>query len=489
MPKICLSVSENSTAQMWKTIHTERNSINMVELRIDTLDALNESELTDLVTKIKRENLDIVWTVRWSEEAGHFKDSEENRKQTLLLGDQLNVNWIDIEYRSNLWKNLKLKHAKLILSYHNFEKTENNIEILINNIEKAGADLTKVAFAANSSEDLRKVCALYNNNKKPLIAIAMGEFGECSRILPAVKGLPWTYASSSNKKTAPGQLNAFSLKNLYRFDQISEQTKVFCVIGDPVSHSLSPYVHNTLYASNSINAVYVKIHVDNIEEFYKIINIFNIKGVSATVPHKETILSKASPDHWLHKVGAANTMAYKENNWIIDNTDIAAAIESIQSLLQVETPKVLILGAGGAAKGLAWGMTRNRWKLTICNRSIEKAKQLCEQLKADILGWDDRNAHGFDVVVNCTTLGMQPNENTTPMEFEGSHTGLIAFDTVYTPEKTLFLQNAKEVGALTISGREMFYRQAAFQHGLWFEQQPPFEAMSEIMEKISESEN
>jgi 3-dehydroquinate dehydratase/shikimate dehydrogenase len=84
---------------------------------------------------------------------------------------------------------------------------------------------------------------------------------------------------------------------------------------------------------------------------------------------------------------------------------------------------------------------------------------------------------------------MQPNEDTTPMEFEGSHTGLIAFDTVYTPEKTLFLKNAKEVGAFTISGREMFYRQAAFQHGLWFGEQPPFEAMSDIMERISEAED
>jgi shikimate dehydrogenase len=233
----------------------------------------------------------------------------------------------------------------------------------------------------------------------------------------------------------------------------------------------------------------VKIHVNQIESFYQLIDIFNIKGVSATVPHKEAILKKANDEHWLHKVGAANTIIKNDDHWKIDNTDIAAAIESIESLLQVDKPKVLILGAGGAAKGLAWGMARKGWKLTICNRSIEKAQSLCDQLNAELLAWDDRNAHGFDVVVNCTILGMQPNEDTTPLEFDGSHNGLIAFDTVYTPANTRFLKEAKEVGAFGISGREMFYRQAAIQHSLWFNTAPPFQAMSDIMDKINESEN
>jgi len=124
--------------------------------------------------------------------------------------------------------------------------------------------------------------------------------------------------------------------------------------------------------------------------------------------------------------------------------------------------------------------------MTIANRSIEKAQSLCEQIDAEILGWNDRNAHGFDVIVNCTTLGMEPNIDSTPMEFEGSHAGLIVFDTVYTPENTLFLSLAREVGAHTISGREMFYRQAAFQHAQWFKQNPPFEQMSIIMDQLSE---
>jgi len=148
-------------------------------------------------------------------------------------------------------------------------------------------------------------------------------------------------------------------------------------------------------------------------------------------------------------------------------------------------PRVLMLGAGGVARALAHGMHQVGWRVTICNRSTERAKKLVAELDgSEWLHWDDRSAHGYDVVINGTSMGMSPEVHLSPMEFEGSHGGLVVFDTVYTPEMTLFLKEAKEAGAMVITGREMFYRQAALQHAHWFKTDPPWEAMQAILAKL-----
>lgn len=485
MSEICLSLAEKTIEDLNRVYHEEKSLVGMVELRIDALQKFDVKVLQAFVETIRQDQKKIVWTVRYQKEQGFFQGTEEKRLDLILLGDDLKVDWIDIEYKSELWQKIELEHAKLLLSYHNFDKTEDNLTELIKSMELTKADLVKVAFATASLADAVKVCKLYTENSKPLIAIAMGEYGECSRILPAVKGMPWTYASSGAGATAPGQVSAYALKKLYRLDQVNEDTKCFTVIGNPIAHSLSPYVHNTQYVNDQLNALYVKIRVDEISAFYEIADLFNLQGASVTVPHKENIMNHADDSHWLKQVGAANTLIRKGNQWAIENTDIDAAIESIRAVLTLESPKVLILGSGGVSKGLASGMKRAGWQVTVTNRTQSKAEALSQQIGIDWLAWEDRDAHGFDVIVNGTVLGMEPDTERTPLEFYGSHTGLVVFDTVYTPEHTRFLKEAREVGAESISGREMFYRQAALQHAHWFDVPAPFAEMQVIMESLN----
>lgn len=495
MSSICLAATGLSVRDMVEQIETHEGEVSMVELRIDALQEVRKNELKPLVETLQKRGQKVLWTVRWSEETGAFEGSEQERLEVLELGDQLGADYVDVELKSSLAQRLELKRAKKILSHHNFERCpeEYEIEALIAEAKELNADVLKFAFATSSTQECLRVMSIYKKvGDQPAIAIAMGEFGAPSRLFGAFLGMPWTYAAADGfGGTAPGQYSVGELVELYRYEGLQKETRRFAVIGNPVSHSLSPNIHNRHYISEGIDAVYGKIKVDDILAFYQLADLIGLDGVSVTVPHKESIAKLAPRQSYLSKVGSANTLIRKDRRaWKVENTDIAAAIASIQAQLDegASSPRVLILGAGGVARALAFGMVDRGWKVTATNRSPERLEQLAKELpEIETLHWDDRCAHGFDVVVNGTSLGMTPHEDRTPMEFEGGHLGLVVFDTVYTPEQTLFLRSARDAGAHIATGREMFYRQAALQHQHWFGDAAPWDSMAEILQDLQNS--
>jgi len=488
MADICLSLSGSTIDEWIDQLEVDRQHYTMVELRVDLLDNPHDTQLEFLTKNLKLANIPFIWTVRYEAERGNFKGSEEERLSLLEKGDELGASYVDIELQSTIHSRIKLKNAKKIISYHDFEKLPVQLEELLIAMQTARPDLIKLAFAIQTTNELRRVLELYQEKLPcPIIAIAMGEAGESSRILPAKIGMPWTYAScSESEATAPGQFTAKELSELYRITEVNHSTPVYCVIGNPIAHSLSPAIHNQHYKNNHINGLYGRIKVDNLDEFYKIADILKINGVSVTVPHKEKLTSWCKQEDPLTVIGSANTLIRGNDTWVVKNTDIEAAIESILCALpEGFAPKILMLGAGGVARALAHGMYQKGWHITITNRTTEKSQKLSSELPdSEWVHWDDRSAHGYDVVVNGTSIGMSPDIENSPLSFEGEHQGLVVFDTVYTPEITLFLKDAKTSGASTITGREMFYRQAALQHAHWFKSAPPWESMQEILAKL-----
>lgn len=488
MTDICLSLSGSNFDEWIEQLEEDRNNYTMVELRVDLLENVNDPKLDLLTQSLNDAKIPFIWTVRYKAERGHFKGTEEERLALLERGDQLGASYVDIELQSNLHSKIELSKAKRLISFHDFDQLPDNLDELLIAMQAAKPDIIKVAFAIQSTSDLRKVLELYKTPLPcPLIAIAMGDAGEVSRLLTFKLGLPWTYASCSHAEaTAPGQFTAQELTHLYRLPEAKASTPTYCVIGNPISHSLSPAIHNSHYKSETLDAIYGRIKVDDMDEFYKIADLLEIRGVSVTVPHKETLMKWCEQDKDLSTIGSANTLIRQEQDWLVKNTDIEAAIESILCFLpEGMKPKVLMLGAGGVARALAHGMHQKDWRLTITNRTTEKSEKLSAELPgSEWIHWDDRSAHGYDVVVNGTSIGMSPNVDQSPLEFEGGHEGLIVFDTVYTPEMTLFLTQAKASGAMIITGREMFFRQAALQHAHWFNTTPPWESMQNILANL-----
>jgi 3-dehydroquinate dehydratase/shikimate dehydrogenase len=324
----------------------------------------------------------------------------------------------------------------------------------------------------------------------------MGELGQPSRVLCGKYGAPFTYATfSKDREMAPGQLSFAEMKNIYRYDQINAETQVFGVLGDPVAHSLSPVIHNAAFAATGLNAVYLPIRIfkRRLRESLESLDWLGIRGYSVTIPHKQGILEKADVlDEEVSKIGAANTLFREDNGqWHAANTDYQAALDSLEKGLKdrgdesptIRGKKVLMLGAGGAARAIGWAMVHGGALLTIANRTVEKAKDLASELGCQFGLWEHRATGYADILINCTPMGMHPNVDESPFKEPWFREGMIVFDTVYTPENTLLVKQARERECHAISGLEMFTRQGAAQFERFTGKAPPLEVMAKALRR------
>jgi 3-dehydroquinate dehydratase/shikimate dehydrogenase len=269
---------------------------------------------------------------------------------------------------------------------------------------------------------------------------------------------------------------------------------VFAVIGDPVAHSLSPVIHNAAFAAVGLNAVYIPLRIfkRRLLESLDALDWLGIKGYSVTIPHKEGVMEKAQVlDEEVKEIGAANTLFQGNGQWHAANTDYEAALSSLLDGLtkrgdespSIKGKKVLMLGAGGAARAIGWAMVKGGALLTIASRTVERAKDLAAELECQFCMWEHRASGYADILINCTPVGMHPNVDETPFKESWFREGMVVFDTVYTPETTLLLRSAKERGCHVVSGLEMFAQQAAAQFERFTGKSPPVEEMRKAIRR------
>jgi 3-dehydroquinate dehydratase/shikimate dehydrogenase len=332
----------------------------------------------------------------------------------------------------------------------------------------------------------------------PTIVIAMGEIGTFTRVLNAKYGAPFTYANFNiDRSFAPGMLNFNELRRDYYFDQVDKDTEIYAVIGDPIGHSLSPPIHNEAFHALGQNKVMVPILMPGgrLKESLNDVAWLGIKGYSITIPHKQAILPLLEmADGAVERTGACNTMIVKDDGPRVGyNTDYRAAMESLEAayggaaadgeLSSISGKQVLILGAGGVARPIAFGMIRRGAGVTICNRTEENATKLAEELGCRTTPWTMRASTIYDILINCTPVGMHPDVDETPMLPAGFRPGMVVMDTVYHPENTMFLKLARERECLTVSGVDMFISQAAIQSQLYTGLEPPTDLMREVVRR------
>jgi 3-dehydroquinate dehydratase/shikimate dehydrogenase len=331
-----------------------------------------------------------------------------------------------------------------------------------------------------------------------MIPIAMGELGIFTRVLGRKYGSPFTYAGFNAERTfAPGMLLYWTLKRDYCYEQINAQTEVYGVIGDPIGHSLSPAIHNPAFRKLGLNKVLVPILIpeESLAESLGALAWLDLKGYSVTIPHKEEIVPLlASKDGAVEKTGSCNTVLVQSGQRVGYNTDYRAAMDALEEVLGwvaesedssplFEKP-ILILGAGGVARSIAFGLSRRGANITITNRHDDRAAALAEEVGCRYVNWAQRASTLAEIVINCTPVGMHPNVDDTPVPpatFLRSE--MIAFDTVYHPENTMFLKLARERGCKTVSGADMFLRQAAAQFKLYTGQDAPVDLMLETLRR------
>lgn len=473
----------------------------LVEIRVDLLQNANEWE------RILREaSLPTIVTNRASWEGGKCQSSEIQRLQSLLRAAELGAQHIDVELRAfplfrqcllSQGLSLPLESTKLIISYHDFDNslTLKQIDQILATMRSKGADICKIAMKATSALDNCTVFHALQTAQTPSIILAMGEIGQPTRILAPKFGSYLSFAAvGEGAESAPGQISAHSLKQMYRYHDIKPSTPAYGVIGSPIRHSMSPALHNAAMAQNDLNGVFVACKVeDDYPEFIRGMCDLGFNGFSVTIPAKEIAIDAMDQmDDVAQKIGAMNTVVKQpDGNLKGYNTDWIAAISAIEDHLSngIRGKRVVCIGAGGAGKALAYGaLERGALRVCIVNRTKAKAETLARELgeKAIAMSLEEFNSSegDFEVLMNTTSVGMYPKIAETPVNKERLLSGSVVFDAVYNPLKTRLLSEAESMGCITVSGLEMFVRQAAEQFCLWFPREHvPIETMRKAVLK------
>lgn len=460
----------------------------LVELRLDWL-----SRAPELQRLLKDRPTPVICTVRRPQDGGRWRGSEEERQTILRQAIVSGVEYVDLE-QDAAEKIRRYGKTKRIVSFHDFQGTPENLEEIHAQLAAKDADIVKVVTTAQSPLDCVRLLKLARSAKVPTIAFCMGEIGLISRILCGRFGSPFTYTTfSADRVLAPGQIVFDQMKNLYRYDRITTATRIFGVIADPVSHSYSPVIHNAAFQHDGLDAVYIPMRVpaDQLTATLKAYEELGVEGYSVTIPHKEAVLNVAQfRDPIAEEIGASNTLFRDASrNWHAANTDYEAAMGSLRAALQVKGDaelsgkRCLILGAGGVAKAIGLGLTKAGAIVTVASRTSKRGAALAAQLGCQSIGWENRGAGFIDILVNCTPVGMSPNVDQSPYAGNWLREGTLVFDTIYNPENTLLIKEARERLCLTVSGLEMFIQQAAAQYEHFVGRSAPVDVMREALRR------
>uniref|UniRef100_A0A7V5XHG3 Shikimate dehydrogenase (NADP(+)) n=1 Tax=Thermodesulfobacterium geofontis TaxID=1295609 RepID=A0A7V5XHG3_9BACT len=259
--------------------------------------------------------------------------------------------------------------------------------------------------------------------------------------------------------------------------------EVYGIIGDPVSQSLSPIMHNLAFKEKNIRAVYgaFRVSADHLAKAVEGIKALNIKGLSVTIPHKEKIMEYLDEiDEIAYEIGAVNTILNKEGILKGYNTDWIGVIKAFEvNEVELRDKKVVVIGAGGASKAVLYAFIKSKAKeIYVYNRTFERAKILEEKFKITAKPWEElKNAEG-DIIIQTTSVGLKSWE--TPVEEDVISRFKVAMDIVYLPLKTKFLSIAEKYGKI-IDGLQMLLYQGVEQFKLWTGIEPPVELMKKAI--------
>ncbi len=463
--------------------HLVEQGATLVELRLDYVQGrVNIKRLLD------DRPCPVIMTCRRRQDGGKFNGTEEARLVLLRSAIAEGVDYIDVE-EDIATQIPRFGKTKRIISYHNFRKTPNDLDSLHARLASLDADIVKIATMANHPHDTVRMLHLIRDSQTPTVAMCMGDIGTPSRILGGRYGAPFTYATFHHERTlAPGQLSYQQMTDIYHYDQINDETVVYGVIGDPIAHSLGPQIHNAALAAEGINAVYVPFRVpsEDLERFVDEAPRLGIRGLSVTLPHKEAIAAKLTAiDPAVKGIEAVNTVVFEEARGVGYNTDYKAAMDSLESTVgeigahpsPLEGKTALLLGAGGVARAIAYGLDRRGVKTLVASRTFSRAKALAYRHGVKAVEWSARHSINPDILINCTPIGMHPNVDESPYDRHYLRPPLLVFDAVYNPESTLLVKEARNQSCLTVTGVEMFIRQACLQFRLFTGVEPSSELM------------
>lgn len=488
--KICVSVCAETADELIEQIKRAEDLADVIEIRFD---CLNESEFENLNYNFPHKD-NYIFTFRPKEQGGKRELTLEEREEFWNSGND----FCGGDFEEDVVENhLYWLYGPVICSYHDFNRVPNNLFEIYDRIKfaEANIDVIKIATQTNDITDTISIWKLLEKAKaenQSIIPIAMGESGKWTRILGLAHGAFMTYASlNTGQETAPGQVSAKDLIEVYRAKELDETTEVYGILGSNTGVSLSPYIHNAAFKYHNLNAVFVPLQVHNLDEFMRRMVKpetreieLNFKGFSVTLPHKQTIIKHLDCiDETAEKIGAVNTVKIVDGKLYGYNTDAQGFIEPLlNSYGDLSKAKVAILGAGGAARACVYALKQNGADVTIFARDLAKAQDLTKDFKFQISNFKSKeeNYGEFDILVNTTPLGMKGKfDGETPVVAEQLKGLDLVYDLVYTPFQTPLMNEADKAEVPKIGGLAMLIAQAIEQQKIWTNLNAPMKEMSQ----------
>jgi 3-dehydroquinate dehydratase/shikimate dehydrogenase len=491
IPRICVALGAPDVAGLERLVAAALDrGHRFLELRFDMLDdPAAGAILLDRVLESNPQML-VLATCRRKEAKGEFAGSIDEQQQVLEAAIEAGARLVDVEIESAEAKPAMLTElsegARIVLSYHDFEGCPPLAPVL-ERLRKHPADIYKIAVtAAKPSDNVRLMQLLDDEDRPPLVTLAMGEIGAPSRILTPARGAVFSFASpDAAAGTAPGQIGATRLRDLYQAHKRSRFTKIYGVIASPVAHSLSPALHNRAFRRRRLNACYVPFRVERkqLKDFLELAKYLDVQGFSVTIPHKQDILKHLDEiDPLAERIGAVNTVYKKDGKWCGSNTDVAGVIQPLEKKIAIAGARVLVVGAGGAARAAAFALVDKGAQVCISARNEAKAKALAKDAGTDVAPWADLAAQSFDALIHATPVGMDPDVEATL--FPQTIPAELVFDMVYNPLETVLLRQARQQGKQLIQGLEMFVEQAVAQFELWTGAKAPRTTMRDAVLEV-----
>jgi 3-dehydroquinate dehydratase / shikimate dehydrogenase len=500
MTYLTVPIAANDLEQTQQQIDAAlKSGAEMLELRVDYLDALDAGLITKLtgITKEKcGKKIPVIVTCRDKKQGGAKEYPEKQRVEILMAALKAGADFIDFEYedfqtsvnQGKIRQAVAQNHrARLILSSHDFQSKPANIGRLFRSISSiCPGVIPKIVYTANHINDCFDAFDLLHQTSGERIVFCMGGAGFISRIIAKKLGSFVTFASiDQQSQTAPGQPTAEHLRQLYNFDNIDAQTELFGIIGDPVEHSFGPAIHNAGFAAMKMNRLYLPLLVQGQQQEFDTFlrNVIlrkwlQFRGFSVTMPHKQNAMNFARQNKGfiepvVEKIGAVNTLVmHKDGKIKAYNTDMNGAIDAITAGMKITKDKlkdlnIAVIGAGGVSRAIVAGLSQAGAKIRIYNRTLEKAQLLAGQFNCEFAPMSDLPNLDASLVINCTNVGMSPDTEATVVAKEYIKSSMTVFDTISNPQETLLLKEARQAGANCIRGDTMFINQAMAQFKLF----------------------
>lgn len=523
MPLIALTCTERTIRDNLAIVDAHRSRIQAAELRIDHLSA---EEKLYAYRFPALAGVPVIATIRRKTDGGAWEGTEEDRvrlfrkaltetaaprigsarpRDSFAIADFED----DADFRE-AENSFRQAGGRVIRSLYDFTGVPASLVARLSGARKHPEDIVKAAVFVAGAGDLSLLMAASRSLSGDRILIGMGEAGLPLGILSAKLGNFLTYCSPRGKETAPEHLSPDTLEEVYGYSSIRKDSEVFGIIGSPLSHTKSPHIHNPGFRALGIDASYVQfpfpcaIPSDSengggvtvtpeaaLKDFLDLCPSLDIRGFSVTIPFKESILSLLTGmTTETGVVGACNTVRVRDGGFFGYNTDVAGFLGPILRHFHgnLKARRALVIGAGGAARAVVYGLTGAGADVVVFNRTPAKAQRLSEEFSCSCAGIDSLGkagiASGADIIVQTTSAGMHPQERINPAagyRFTGKE---LAYDLVYSPPNTPFLSAARAAGCGVIGGLNMLLEQAYCQFRIFTGKNYPEEVKAAVRSKL-----